>query len=120
MKVGEEPGLPAPEIGDYFYSDGTWSSEFDPAKTVLGLVFMTGDSDRWGVAETEAGFVNGLVISVKNAAISVNWSTFREDIPELENTYMDMFYTDLSGLYNCNVVWNREDYSTTNYKAFSP
>ena len=119
VKVGEEPGLPAPEIGDYFYSDGTWSSEFDPAKTVLGLVFMTGDSDRWGVAETEAGYVNGLVISVKNAAISVNWSTFREDIPELENTYMDMFYTDLSGLYNCNVVWNREDYSTTNYKAFS-
>ena len=72
VKVGEEPGLPAPEIGDYFYSDGTWSSEFDPAKTVLGLVFMTGDSDRWGVAETEAGYVNGLVISVKNAAISVN------------------------------------------------
>lgn len=26
-------------VGDYYYSDGTWSSELDPSKTVVGVVF---------------------------------------------------------------------------------
>ena len=34
----KEPSL-AINIGDYYYSDGTWSSEFDPSKTVVGVVF---------------------------------------------------------------------------------
>ena len=28
-------------IGDYFYSDGTWSTERDNSKTVIGIVFAT-------------------------------------------------------------------------------
>lgn len=35
--------LPAPEVGDFYYSDGTWSGELDPAKTVVGIVFYSGD-----------------------------------------------------------------------------
>lgn len=35
--------LPAPEAGNFFYSDGTWSGELDPAKTVVGIVFYAGD-----------------------------------------------------------------------------
>ena len=35
--------LPDPQPGDYFYSDGTWSAEADPEKTVVGVVFWTGD-----------------------------------------------------------------------------
>ena len=34
----KEPAL-ALNIGDYYYSDGTWSSELDPSKTVVGVVF---------------------------------------------------------------------------------
>ncbi len=34
----KEPSL-AINIGDYYYSDGTWSSELDPSKTVVGVVF---------------------------------------------------------------------------------
>lgn len=34
----KEPAL-AINIGDYYYSDGTWSSELDPSKTVVGVVF---------------------------------------------------------------------------------
>lgn len=37
-------GTGAVTIGDYFYSDGTWSSELDPAKTPIAIVFWTGDA----------------------------------------------------------------------------
>lgn len=30
-------------VGDYYYSDGTYSSEFDSSKQVIGIVFWTGD-----------------------------------------------------------------------------
>lgn len=33
----------APEIGDYYYSDGTWSSELDENKTPIAVVFYAGD-----------------------------------------------------------------------------
>jgi hypothetical protein len=36
--VVETPVAPI-NIGDYFYSDGTWSSERDYSKTVIGIVF---------------------------------------------------------------------------------
>lgn len=33
----------APQIGDFYYSDGTWSSELDGSKTPIAVVFYTGD-----------------------------------------------------------------------------
>ncbi len=37
---------PAPEpaaVGDYYYSDGTWSANIDHSKEIIGIVFWTGD-----------------------------------------------------------------------------
>lgn len=70
-----------PKVGDYFYSDGTWSDgglvsinedgtnpvwkEQKPApeegKTVIGIVFQT-NRDRIYEGLTEAGYTHGLVI----------------------------------------------------------
>lgn len=78
--------LPAPKIGDYFYSDGTWSDgglvsiEADglnpvwaaekPApvagKTVIGIVCQT-TPERIARSDKDAGYVNGYVVAVKNA-----------------------------------------------------
>ena len=33
----------APKIGDFYYSDGTWSSELDENKTPIAVVFYAGD-----------------------------------------------------------------------------
>jgi len=33
----------APNLGDYFYSDGSWSTEVDESKTIIGVVFWIGD-----------------------------------------------------------------------------
>lgn len=30
-------------IGDYYYSDGTWSTQYDDSKTAIGIVIWTGD-----------------------------------------------------------------------------
>lgn len=31
--------IPMPQLGDYYYSDGTWSTELDASKETIGLVF---------------------------------------------------------------------------------
>jgi hypothetical protein len=74
-----------PKVGDYFYSDGTWSDgglisinadgteavwqEVRPAplagKTVIGVVFTT-DQSRMAQADIDAGYTHGYVISCKN------------------------------------------------------
>lgn len=33
----------APKIGDFYYADGTWSSEIDYSKNPIGVVFYTGN-----------------------------------------------------------------------------
>ncbi|MDE5645016.1 MAG: hypothetical protein K2I45_05180, partial [Muribaculaceae bacterium] len=80
------PPVPAdPKIGDYFYSDGTWSDggliSIDPdgcnavwsatrpapleGKTVVGIVFQT-DPDRISDEDKAAGFTHGYVIGCRN------------------------------------------------------
>ncbi len=77
-----------PKIGDYYYSDGTWSDGGlisinedgtgakwltgldkpipDPNKTVIGIVFQT-NPDRISDEEKDLGFTHGLVFSLKAA-----------------------------------------------------
>ena len=45
-----------PSIGDLFYSDGTWETEYNPSKTVIGIIFQTYEynSARFGTAEINA------------------------------------------------------------------
>lgn len=60
-------------LGDYYYSDGTWSTDLDYSKIVLGIVFYVGEDgfsgkimsfeegDRlWGVAGTFVGATDDL------------------------------------------------------------
>lgn len=85
VKSKEPPVEPA-KIGDYFYSDGTWSdgglisinkdgtkavwAENKPApvegKTVIGIVFQT-DSVRFSDVERQQGYTHGLVFCTKGA-----------------------------------------------------
>lgn len=61
----EEPVVPA-EIGDFYYDDGTWSSELDGSKEVIGIVFYAGDPTAEDPA-LKADFpecTNGLVVSL--------------------------------------------------------
>ncbi len=63
----KEASAADPKVGDYYYSDGTWSTELDADKTVIGVVFSTmnatGDDSK--LREDYPACTNGLVVSIK-------------------------------------------------------
>lgn len=56
-----------PKIGDYYYDDGTYSSELNHNKEVIGIVFYTGDPSKFDkkLSEDHPNCSNGLVLSLK-------------------------------------------------------
>ncbi len=56
----------AAKVGDYFYSDGTWSSVYDNSKTLVGLVFSTVPS----ASDATAGYTHGYVMALKDCVDS--------------------------------------------------
>lgn len=52
--------------GDFYYSDGTWSSDLDESKTVVGVVFWSGDatSEDKILAAEHPECVNGLAVAL--------------------------------------------------------
>lgn len=76
-----------PSVGDYYYSDGTWSTEFDQTKTPIGVVFYTGCATDMGDnkayykakdGKTAMDEFHGYVIALKDAspAEGVQWSFY--------------------------------------------
>ena len=135
------------KIGDYFYSDGTWSDGglrkryddgnmviADPkpapvltnpttgaSRAVVGIVFQT-DKSRIGAKEQEKlggeDKVHGLVMCVKNAATNQKWST-AWNISEFPKICATIAdsYNDISGYGNCEHIRSSHG-SFDNYPAF--
>ena len=117
-----------PKIGDYFYSDGTWSDgglrksadgsikiaspkpapvltnpNTGAARKVVGIVFQT-DWNRIGAKEKEKlggeGNVHGLVMAIKNAATGVTWGmAMNMWMTQCQTKAQN--YNDISGYGNC-------------------
>ena len=76
----------APEVGDFYYSDGTWSTELDPAKTPIAIVFYTGVATDYNDSEdyykmkdgsTPLGTIKAYAVAIKDATTELaNWSFF--------------------------------------------
>ncbi len=62
-------------VGDWYYSDGTISTELDPSKTVLGIVFWVGDptADDASLAREHPSCIHGLVMSLDE--VSSMWQS---------------------------------------------
>lgn len=111
------------QVGDYFYSDGSCSTELDPNKTVIGIVFQS-DPARIGTAEKEAlrakGVIapRGLVLALKNAGEGITWSTTRADEDLINCELIEQNDKDISGYGNCKLI--RATYGGfDNYPAFA-
>ena len=115
-----------PKVGDYYYSDGTWSDggllsinddgtdpvwkDVKPApeagKTVIGIVFQT-DAKRISATEKAAGHTNGLVMAVRTAHGEKSMFTrysFDSDFENIPNKKLGTsWYGDIEG-YN----WTEE------------
>lgn len=82
---------PAPaRIGDYYYSDGTWSTDLNNTKDVIGIVFWTGDptADDPILAAQHPECVNGLVVSISGDTESA-WQESYWDYIVAEDYSMD-------------------------------
>ena len=82
----------APMIGDYFYSDGTWSTELDENKTPVGLVFYIGDitAEDAALATEYPGCTHGLVVSLNNTnADGTTWQNAYESYGATVNSWVE-------------------------------
>ena len=66
----------AASVGDYFYSDGTWSGELDAGKTVIGVIFHVGDItlEDAALAREHPQCTHGLAVSITEMA-STAWQS---------------------------------------------
>lgn len=86
VTVEEKQTLP-PAIGDFYYSDGTYSAKLDRSKTAIGLVFWVGDpteSDP-ALAKDHPECRNGLVVSLNSggdAAWQLNEGAYGKTVSE--------------------------------------
>lgn len=57
-----------PNVGDYFYTDGTYSTELNTSKTVAGVIFWVGDptKDDENLKSAYPNCTHGLVVGYKN------------------------------------------------------
>lgn len=77
----EKPPVPdAPSIGDFYYSDGTWSTELDKSKTPIAVIFHVGDpgADDEGLRADHPGCTHGLAIALNEltAAWHARYETY--------------------------------------------
>jgi len=95
-----EPGADEPSIGAYYYDDGTWSTERDTDKTVIGIIFSlesAGDGE-FGDPALIGQYSHGLVVSTMqfsanygssaNPFYDPNYNASNDTLYELiDNTY---------------------------------
>ncbi|MBQ7877420.1 MAG: Ig-like domain-containing protein [Bacteroidales bacterium] len=99
IKVSEASTL---QVGDYYYSDGTVSSELDESKTVVGVVFST-QNPRLQDSGLPASCVNGLAVALEDAAQNIKWQgssgLVSSDLSDLEK-YCGYSNTNILKKYN--------------------
>lgn len=146
MTTGTAPYV-EPKVGDFYYSDGTWSSELNKSKTPIGLVFYTGEAsdykDRVSFYKQKDGStamekINGYVIALKDATLvngsndGVWWSFFDSRYDGTCSTEINDFlgYTNTKsivasaagrgGLSDANTSYPATYYATERYERNCP
>lgn len=96
----KEPTL-STKIGDYFYSDGTTSSELESGKTVVGVV-ISRDNARSTDAKLPSGCTHGLVLALGEG--EGIWSSSYE-AGKVNSWATANGYTNTTGVYYSNSAW---------------
>ena len=91
-------------VGDFYYSDGTYSATLDATKTCIGVVFYVGDvakDDTYlqaKIGDTSTG-IHGLVVALKNADGTADkptlWGGDTEKLIGQQEGYMNVSYKDI-------------------------
>ena len=71
-------------IGDYYYSDGTWSAQLDDSKKCVGVVFALDDADgNMNRSLTESA--HGRVVALRDSDTELAWCATDFDVEGIEN-----------------------------------
>jgi hypothetical protein len=90
-----------PKIGDFYYTDGTFSTALNTSKTVVGIVFEN-DVTRMNPVEVALGYYHGYVMAIKNAG-SATWGPSTDSsLPNISNCAQA--YADVSSGYYATVT----------------
>ncbi len=127
-----------PQVGDFYYQDGTWSSSLKDGKTCIGIVIYTIDYDRSDEQDMRAklaelndfydykfskfkdGVVHGYVLAIKDAADACAWSS--STTQSFGVGLKDASVNDFSGCANTakvlGLVDTSDDYRNIDVPAF--
>ena len=96
-----------PKVGDYFYSDGTFSTEREASKTCIGIVFYVGQHENDGSDYSATGIgqakCHGYAVAVQDAASNCIWGASAKKVglcPTDEEGNM------LDNVNNPDIDWN--------------
>ena len=66
-----------PEVGYYYYDDGTYSAAYDKNKSAIGVVFWVGDPTAHDpiLKRDHPECTHGLVVALNDDGLSYNWQT---------------------------------------------
>jgi len=106
-----------PNIGDYYYSDGTFGTSKVPSgATIIGIVF----SNKVSVTDSVNGWTHGYAMALSNAASAVTWSpnTSTLEFPSSQVTSLTGYETELDGYTHCQTIKTKAGSNlSSNYPA---
>lgn len=103
-----------PAVGDFYYSDGSYSETLNTEKTCIGVVFAVGagkDDVIGNYADTDLTEIKGYVMAISDASAEVLCPTKEQATPfDLSGVSKDN--TQFNGYSNTKVVAALTDYAT--------
>ena len=105
-----------PNIGNYYYSDGTWGANANPSgKRVIGVIF----SDATSNLDKAKGWTHGYAMALTNASPGCQWDDGSFiDTPELTNTSSDLIKLNKDGYTETKAIKDHRNISSTSFSAF--
>lgn len=96
VTVKKEESSEGPNVGDYYYSDGTYSSTLDESKEVIAIVFYVGhhpadksDYSATGIGNSQC---HGYAVAVANSGKLLSWGPFMNTVGTAPKNASDEYY----------------------------
>ena len=95
-----DPSIPA-KIGDYYYSDGTWSSDYKASKTCIGIVFALSKEQDGDIDVSLKESMHGRIVALQDLDKKYAWGSYGVDVEGISNynNPAGTFYDETKGGY---------------------